>query len=75
MSISPFQGVKCPIDLTVNHKHAAVNGLYWVDCKIVTTSSDAPNKQKQKELWETTIGLVRPYLTEKELKRINGEIK
>ncbi|KAH3753054.1 WW domain-containing oxidoreductase-like [Dreissena polymorpha] len=72
---SAFQGAKCSIDLTVNPKHAGVNGLYWVDCKIVTPSSDARNKQKQEELWETTLELVRPYLTEEEMKRINIEIK
>ncbi|KAH3753051.1 WW domain-containing oxidoreductase-like [Dreissena polymorpha] len=75
MARSSFQGAKCSIDLTVNPKHAGMNGLYWVDCKIVTPSSVARNKQKQEELWETTIGFIRPYLKEEELKRINGEIK
>ncbi|XP_052281088.1 WW domain-containing oxidoreductase-like [Dreissena polymorpha] len=71
VAISSFEGAKCSIDLTVNPKHAGVNGLYWVDFKIVTPSSDARNKQKQEELWETTLELVRPYLTEEEMKRIN----
>ncbi|KAH3748566.1 hypothetical protein DPMN_183012 [Dreissena polymorpha] len=69
---SAFQGAKCSIGLTVNPKHAGVNGLYWVHCKIVTPSSDARNTRKQEELWETSTDLVRPYLTEEEMTRING---
>ncbi|KAH3748676.1 WW domain-containing oxidoreductase-like [Dreissena polymorpha] len=72
---SSFQGAKCSIDLTVNPNHSGMNGLYWVDCKIVTPSSDARNTRKQEELWETTLDLVRSYLTEEEIKSINGEVK
>ncbi|KAH3748573.1 hypothetical protein DPMN_183019 [Dreissena polymorpha] len=75
LAISSVEAAKCSIDLTVNPKHVGVNGLYWVDFKIATPNSDARNKQKQEKLWETTLELVRSYLTEEEMKRINGEVK
>lgn len=68
-----LKGATCPIDLTVNPKHAGVSGYYWSDCKITTPSSTARNEQKQEQLWNKTFTLVKQYLTDDEILGMEGE--
>ncbi|KAH3791658.1 retinol dehydrogenase 14-like isoform X2 [Dreissena polymorpha] len=72
---TPFQSSKCPIDLAVNPQHSGVNGRFWFDSKIVKFPKYVARIEQNREiLWETTVDLVRPYLTDEEILEINGEI-
>ncbi|XP_052764356.1 retinol dehydrogenase 14-like [Mya arenaria] len=69
---SPFRGAKCSIDLAVNPKYVGLTGLYWCDSKVVTPNSDARNKGKQEALWQWTMEKVKGYLTEEEIRGLQG---
>lgn len=64
---SPYEGAKCSIDCTVNPKLAGKSGLYFSDFATPTPSALARDEEKQEQLWNATMDMVRQHLTEDDI--------
>ncbi|XP_046560457.1 retinol dehydrogenase 14-like [Haliotis rubra] len=69
---TPFQGAVTLVDAAVNPAKKGLNGVYLVDCKPASMSSDARNEKFQEELWTYTLECLKQYLPEDVLSALEG---
>ncbi|XP_071113279.1 polyprenol dehydrogenase-like [Haliotis cracherodii] len=69
---TPFQGAVTLVDAAVNPAKKGLNGVYLVDCKPASMSSDARNEKYQEELWTYTLECLKQYLPEDVLSALGG---
>lgn len=70
---TPLEGATSVINAAVNPELAGVSGMYYKDCKDGYKTSVAKNEEKQEALWSHTIELLKEYISEDELKCLEGK--